>query len=1355
MQKLFSLKHQFFLILIATAIAFNLNLNAQENQLEKLEITYKSDFQTYPSHPVYCLEDFYTDSQGKIWLSTCLLSNLSSSGLLSFDGYKFVKANSNNSVLNKIEKNYIGISNDRIYGYSTLNDTGYLYYYDINKNGFEIYDTINIKNLDFKYDDLNDEFLKPSIFQKLTDGKVYTYLQTKDALQLYIYDDYSLEKKEFSPVELNKSDHPIVGNSNANKEWYFYIEDETFNIISQNLKTGKKHFTKTVLDQKKTYLDWNDNFLTVGFQKSKEINVVIYKTKDNSDHTFDLLESYSSFEEKTVFVDDLGQYIFYKKIQGKKKMFLVTSEGETLNISAIGEVLNSNNIKAIKGNNFTKELKILTNRGFYVIKLGSENVIQKVVTNSAVRGLDLIDQDHLIYLEETEGYKIRTINIKSGKKLQTSMSCDFQSFVLLRHDSKIWGIVNNNLTSYDPRTGECLTYKTDQKVAVFKFDNSGNVIFKDSENKFWIYNLKRESIKALNTNLLKQYPYYGFIDFVVDEKDFLWIVSPLGLIKYDLNRNTFENITDKISGFNYSLTTIALGKDNELWLGSFDSGLILFDKETCDFKSINTKNFLPNNTIASITKDNNGYFWVGTYKGVAVFDNNANLKTTLFESDGLVNNECNRFSAKLLNDGRLAIGTIDGISLIDTDRIISALEEEKKSRIYYNSISYYNADEELIKIEGSLNTRRKIILPPDQNNISIEFATSNYIDPLKNIYSYKIEGLHQDWIDSGKANNLYLQNLPSGNHIIKIRGSDSIGNQTKNTLEIPIKVETFFYNEIWFYIVLILLILAVSLFIIWLLNSKIKRATLKIKADKEKIQLQSEKLKNIDQAKSEFFTNITHEFRTPITIIRGISQILRDKYDKESDKELNTLDKSSNQLLDIVNQILDLRKLESNKLEINLQQSDLIMFIGYIIDSHQYLAKQKDIELVYDISTEQLLMDFDIEKLRIALTNLISNAIKFTQNGGKVFIDVIYNNDLDNVRLIIQDNGKGFSSNEQKMAFELFYQSNDNLFNLQKGSGIGLYYAKKMIELMHGKIVIESVKDQGTTITISLPVTNNAENVETKNELFHASDLSPVNETPNTSYPKKEYKVLIVEDNKSIRDLLQLQLTSDYELYFAENGKDGVNKAKTLFPDLIISDVMMPEKDGFELCKSIKEDIQTSHIPVILLTAKVDKASKIKGLKCKVDHYLVKPFDFEELKLIIKNSIERRKELQKYYKTLDRKELKTDFPVEDNFILQFRSIVLKNMTNNDFKISDICDELDISRAGLHNKIKILTNLSTSNYINYVKIHKAKELLESEYNNIAEVSYNVGIQDPNYFSRLFKKEFGLSPKEFRDNNIISQ
>ncbi len=523
------------------------------------------------------------------------------------------------------------------------------------------------------------------------------------------------------------------------------------------------------------------------------------------------------------------------------------------------------------------------------------------------------------------------------------------------------------------------------------------------------------------------------------------------------------------------------------------------------------------------------------------------------------------------------------------------------------------------------------------------------------------------------------------------------------------------------------------------------------------LELMNEKLKELDRVKSRFFTNISHELRTPLTVISGMAKQIGEDPEAWLRQGVEMIRRNTDNLLDLVNQILDLRKLETGQLQLNLIQDNIIIYLSYILESFHSLAGQKQISLRFESREQELMMDYDPAKILRLITNLLSNAIKFTPEGGKVVLRV----EKKGGRLYIEvsDTGIGIPKDKLTNIFDRFYQVDTAHRRKGEGTGIGLAIVKELVGLMEGEIDVESEEGKGATFSISLPIRQTAslqqaqtmEGVQEQMSLMlsKAGHLS-VQELKQEVHESGLPRVLIVEDNADVRAYLKACLTGHYQIAIAEDGQEGIDKAKAEIPDLVVSDVMMPRKDGFELCESLKNDQLTSHIPVILLTAKADDESRISGLKRGADAFLAKPFNKEELLIRIEKLLDLRKKLQERYRTPDNLRPVEDEAIqkEDEFIISIREAVMANIDDENYGIPELCRDLAMSRSQLHRKLKALTDLSTSHFIRAIRLRKAKDLLLTTDLNISEVAYEVGFRNPRYFSTTFSEEFGLTPNEFR-------
>ncbi len=516
----------------------------------------------------------------------------------------------------------------------------------------------------------------------------------------------------------------------------------------------------------------------------------------------------------------------------------------------------------------------------------------------------------------------------------------------------------------------------------------------------------------------------------------------------------------------------------------------------------------------------------------------------------------------------------------------------------------------------------------------------------------------------------------------------------------------------------------------------------------------NQQLQELDEMKSRFFTNIAHELRTPLTIISGMANQMQESPEQWSEKGLRMILRNSASLLNLVNQILDLRKLESGNLQLQLVQGDIVGYLNYIFESFHSFAESKDMHLHFLADEPELLMDYDPEKFLRIISNLLSNAIKYTPGGGNVYLQVSQTPDGKQLQIKVKDTGIGIPADKLPHIFDRFYQVDDSATRQGEGTGIGLALTRELVKLMAGDIQVQSVPERGSTFTVTLPIRREAKlESEIKTDLRRFAP-PPIEQSDVISHleatDKELPSLLIVEDNPEVVEYLRVCLEGLYQLEIARDGQIGIDKAIKLVPDLIISDVMMPVKDGFELCETLKTDERTSHIPIILLTAKADDESRIRGLQRGADAYLPKPFNKQELIIRLEKLLELRKRLQERYGSIDAITITKDSTTqqEDEFILKLRKAVENNIDDEDFGILQLCRAVNLSRAQLHNKIKALTGRSTSHYIRTIRLHRAKELLGDPNLNVSQVAYEVGFRDPKYFSKTFAEEFGKLPGEFK-------
>ncbi|WP_394706692.1 ATP-binding protein [uncultured Draconibacterium sp.] len=508
---------------------------------------------------------------------------------------------------------------------------------------------------------------------------------------------------------------------------------------------------------------------------------------------------------------------------------------------------------------------------------------------------------------------------------------------------------------------------------------------------------------------------------------------------------------------------------------------------------------------------------------------------------------------------------------------------------------------------------------------------------------------------------------------------------------------------------------------------------------------EAQRQKEMNAAKTRLYTNITHEFRTPLTVILGLADSLRSGK-KNSPELAKTIIKNGKSLLQLVDQLLELSKMESGSLSVKKINANIVPFLRYVFQLQEYYAEEKNIKMDFEADKQSYVLDFDPEKTTVIVSNLLGNAIKFTPAGGAVKMHVFVENGMLNI--IVSDNGIGIPAEKQDKIFDRFYQTDDKNTRKAGGAGIGLALTRELVALLSGTIQVRSIPNEETVFTVKLPATSILQAKESQQqELLLETERAETHPAKLRQTGKE--RLLIVEDNPDVLGYLQACYSDYFRIQLAKDGKEGFNKAVNEIPDVIISDVMMPEMDGFELCKKLKEDLRTSHIPIVLLTAKADIPSRIEGLEQGADAYVVKPFNQQELLVRLQKLLELRKKLYERFSKGNGFDYSKD-PImqrEDRFMKKLNTTISENLNNEDFNIPELCEEMAMSKSQLYRKFKALTNQSVARYIRSVRMQKAKQLLSSSSMNITEIGYEVGMKSLSTFSQVFKEEFGESPREF--------
>jgi signal transduction histidine kinase/ligand-binding sensor domain-containing protein/DNA-binding response OmpR family regulator len=942
-------------------------------------------------------------------------------------------------------------------------------------------------------------------------------------------------------------------------------------------------------------------------------------------------------------------------------------------------------------------------------------------------------------------------------------------------DDWLWMASSQGLFRHHPVTSQTRLYTHSPDDRTGLLQQEVNSVFEDRDGSIWIATFSHISrLTDSNSGTFKHYRYpsseysMGIARPVIyqDRHGIFWIGTADGLIKFDSNSETFTvyqnnpELSNSLSNNHIkSITEDPQNPEQFLWIGT-SGGLNKFDIKNNHFRHYSVQDGLPNEVIYGILPDKNGHLWISTNKGLSRF----NIQSETFRNfdvfDGLQSNEFNTGAYFRSESGELFFGGIQGLNYFYPEKImdnpyqppivLTGLETAGEEITYKNYPALLNA---------SVSMADEINLSYKDDVVTFEFAALDFSAPEKNRYAYKLDGYNDDWISSGNLGSATYTNLPHGNYIFRVKGSNNDGVWNEDGLALAVIVSPPFWRSYWAY-----LIYGLLFFIGFysLRRYELNRFNLKNQLKLERVQTES--LRKLDHLKSDFFANISHEFRTPLTLIIGhIDSVLEEDVDTGTRQKLNMATKNANRLLSLINQLLDLSKLEAGKMTMDTATYNIVPFLKNLLYSFESLASAHNIELHFQATEDNISVSFDADKLERVFFNLISNAIKFTEPGGSVSFSVDPSDD-NKVCITVADTGIGISESRLPYIFDRFYQVDSSSTRNYEGSGIGLAIVNEFIKLHNGSISVESRrtdlatgKKSGTTFKIHLPLAEAASEEPLINQEPSLSADMPKISGNGTGQNLLNFNIskeiiLIAEDNAEVREFIREQLEHDYWVIEASNGKEALKLSEKEIPDLIISDLMMPEMDGMEFCKKLRLNEKTSHIPVIMLTAKASQDSKLDSLESGIDAFITKPFKVKELKIRVRKLIEQRKKLREQFSTSAFLESNTTTvaDVDREFLAKTVRLIEESFNDDDFKVSGLASSLNMSTSQFNRKLHGLAGQSPVQFIISVRLQRASKLLKTSNKTIAEVAYEVGYSDQAYFSRVFKKEYGISPSEFKNN-----
>jgi signal transduction histidine kinase/DNA-binding response OmpR family regulator/ligand-binding sensor domain-containing protein len=828
----------------------------------------------------------------------------------------------------------------------------------------------------------------------------------------------------------------------------------------------------------------------------------------------------------------------------------------------------------------------------------------------------------------------------------------------------------------------------------------------------------------------------------------VWVGQQNGLYSIDKVSGDVQAYAhaDALNGFkNPNLKAITFDHSQRLWVGNFGSGLVCFDihsKKVLHTYSASTG--LPSDRIYDLITDNNGYIWVWTSNGLCSFfpeEEVSNVNFKYYPDTKFLPVDMEGVWFKKMDNGEIFFGVSGGFAHFDPQ----SLRNNEHPELTPPVLTGFKVFDQELGLNKTRADNGMLQLKPGQNFFTISFSAPESGFISRQQFHYRLEGVDNDWVNSGNNRTAVYTDIRPGKYQFVTRVGDQNGSWSR-----PSQPLTIFLAAPWYatgvakgFWALLFLGILFGMNRILVMRERM-RSQIAVQ------QLEADSLREMDATKSNFFNQISHEFRTPLTVILGMADQLRNKKHEQGliKNSLDAIERNGKLLLKQINQILDLSKLQTKTVELEMVYGDVVPYLRYLTEAFYAFASSKNINLEFDHRKSVIDMDHDPERLKDIYVNLLSNALKFTNEKGKITVEVdIYKKDgKPYFHLEVSDTGNGIAQDDLIQIFEPYYQG-DSLKKSQ-GTGLGLATAQQWVQAMGGQIEARSQKGIGTTMTVVIPITQLAER---KKVAFTGADMTislPSAKSSSRSLPSGDSIILVIEDNDGVVDYLTLCLEG-YQIMRAIDGEEGIQMAIEQVPDLIITDVMMPQKDGYEVCAILREQEATSHIPIIMLTAKATQEEKKTGLSLGADAYLIKPFDQEELLIRTKGLLGQRRLLQEKYSQLQDHEVHKQAmeDQEGQFLDRIQKSVEARLMK-DFSVEDLAKEMGMSRVQLYRKVKALTGTSISIYIRLIRLYKGRQWLRSTNKTIAEIAYETGFTDPSYFTKAFKEAFDVTPSEIR-------
>jgi signal transduction histidine kinase/DNA-binding response OmpR family regulator len=947
----------------------------------------------------------------------------------------------------------------------------------------------------------------------------------------------------------------------------------------------------------------------------------------------------------------------------------------------------------------------------------------------------------------------------------------------------LWAGTYRGLYHYEIATGRSRQYRHDPADSDGLPEVEVKGVFRDREGTLWAVteNYLAKLVDPARGRFVS-YPYnerptagmWTFPSLVQTGDGNLWFGSLQGLVRFDPRTTTFRHYRNDPRvptslGHDGVLALLRdpLQPDRILWIGTAGGGLNRLDIEAGTFSRYTTAQGLPNNVVYGVLPGDAGDLWLSTNRGLARFDPGTGAVRSFDAADGLQSNEFNSGAAFRSASGELFFGGIYGFSHFRPEDI---RDNPHRPEVVITGLRRLNR-REVVGDSGSILERSivettSLRVAAHDNVLIFEFAALDYSAPGKNRYAYRMVGFNDTWIDAGDMRTAAYTNLPPGSYAFQVRGSnnDGVWNEAGTSLDIHILPP--WWRTFWAYGGYLLLAGAL---VLGVRRYEINRIRLRQRAEQE--HQQAEQLRELDRARSRFFANVSHEFRTPLTLTLGPLDDLHAGFHGPlapvMAEQVELARRNAGRVLELIDQLLEVARLEVGSTPLRARQVELGTFITRLAEAFRPLAERRSIAWLVELPAEPFTVYADPAHLERILANLLSNAFKFTQAGGTVQLTL--EAELAAARISVRDDGPGIAPADLPHVFDRFYRGNESAARHQPGTGIGLALARELVALHGGTLEVESEEGAGSTFTVTLLCGREHLTAEQVGDGGHLEDWSPRLPLPSAlveqppagevagsaedGVPADVTTVLVVEDNPDLRAFIRMHLQGRFRVVEAVDGGQGLELARRILPDLVLSDVMMPTLDGYGLCRALKEDPETDFIPVILLTARAASEDRLAGLREAADAYLTKPFQVEELTTQIDNLISLRRRLRERFGgkllPLQVHQVPLGLAASDaKFLEQVRGAIENHLADEDFGVEQLARLVAHSRGHLHKRLKEISDESPSDLLRRMRLERASQLLEAGAGSVSEIAYGVGFKSVAHFSNRFQDHFGVRPSAYR-------